>query len=297
MTDERADNGVISEGAAPSRKVERLFTIAAAILGSFAVHSVLLLIVLVLNRYVLNPDNSLQRIELTRKTALTANIEENRIIPEQSSSQTVDLLDKTERITRVEHPVLTPPDIAPDIESVEEIVPEELLPQRPEIFDLDRLPESGDDSESEDRSSILGAERLAGVGGDSGAGILGSGGGIGGGVDDMGGKLGGRGIPRDILLVWVIDSSPSMFDKIDQLKTRIGPLFNQFNKEQPDRVLMAVVAFDSRPELILEKPTGKTGDVLNAMEEVKQRGEEEAKKAALAYLKTGKVPPGPALKT
>ncbi|MFH1551075.1 MAG: vWA domain-containing protein [Planctomycetota bacterium] len=292
MTNERTDNGVISEGAAPSRKVERLFTIAAAILGSLAVHSVFLLVVLVLNRYVLNADTSLQRIELTRRTALTANIEENRIIPEQSGSKTVDLLNKTERITSVEHPALKPPDIMPDIEPVEEIVPEELLPRRPEIFELDRLPDPGEESEREDRNAILGAERLAGVGGDSGAGIFGSGGGIGGGIDDMGGQLGGRGIARDILLVWVIDSSPSMSNKIDQLKTRIGPLFNQFNDEQPDRVLMAVVAFDSRSQLILEKPTGKTGDVLNAMEEVKQMGEEEAKKAALAYLNTGRVPPG-----
>jgi len=292
MTDKRTNNGIISEEEAPSRKVERVFTVAAAILGSLAVHSVFLLIVLVLNRYVLNPDTSLQRIELIRRAALTANIEENRIIPEQSSSKTVDLLNKTERITSVKHPPLKPPDIAPDIESVEEIVPEELLPQRPEIFDLDRLPDPGDDSELEDRSAILGAERLAGVGGDSGAGILGSGGGISGGTDDMGGKLGGRGISRDILLVWVIDSSPSMSKKIDQLKTRIGPLFKLLNDEQPDKVLMAVVAFDSRPELLLEKPTDKTGDVLNAMEEVKQRGEEEAKKAALAYLKTGRVPPG-----
>ncbi len=290
MTGERTNNGVTSEAAAPSRKVERLFTIAAAILGSLAVHSVFLLLVLVLNRYILNPDSSLQRIELTRRTALRANIERNRRIPELSNSKTVKLLQKTEKIIGVKHPALKPPDIKPCIVPVEEIVPEELLPRRPDIYELDRLPEPGEDSEREDRSAILGAERLAGVGVGSDGGILGGRGGIGGGLDDMSRNLGGEGIFRDILLVWVIDSSPSMSDKIDQMKTRIGPLFKLLNDEQPDRVLMAVVAFDSRPQLILEKPTDKTGDVLNAMKEVMQMGEEKAKKAALAYLKTGRVP-------
>ena len=90
---------------------------------------------------------------------------------------------------------------------------------------------------------------------------------------------------KDILLVWVVDASPSLYDKIEMLKSRIQPLFDALNKENPKKLDMTVVSFDNKPELLLKEPTADPQAVMQAMDGLKERSFAEFKKKALAKIK------------
>ena len=89
---------------------------------------------------------------------------------------------------------------------------------------------------------------------------------------------------KDILLVWLMDASASLHDKIEMLKGRVQPLFDTLNKENPKKLDMTVVSFDVSPKLELAAPTSDPTAVALAMDTIKERTFNKFKKKALEKI-------------
>jgi hypothetical protein len=95
---------------------------------------------------------------------------------------------------------------------------------------------------------------------------------------------------KDLLLVWLVDASASLYDKIGMLKGRVQPLFDTLNKENPKKLDMTVVSFDSSTKLELAAPTADPAAITLAMDTIKERSFNRFKKKALEKIAKPDLP-------
>ncbi len=265
-------------------KKQMTYFALAAVLGSVAFHAILLLGGIIMERFF-GPD------EASRTVLLRTIVE-----PADKTLKNIDLdsrslVDTLEKMRGEPLKFINILETTPDVEPPAGAVPTDIMPKQPEVIEAGMLPDIGGTTGEDDRRAILGTERVVGISGETKAGFIGSGTGVGSAVGNMGEGLGRLAGGSDILLVWLLDSSPSMRSKIDQLTQRIRPLFKSLNAGRKDRMLMTVIAFDSKPVRILEKPTDSPAEIIKAFREVKKRGIEKQKQAVLYYLKHKAVHP------
>ena len=138
--------------------------------------------------------------------------------------------------------------------------------------------------------------RMEGFGESRGSGdILGGAGGIGSPGSSLGAKLEKDFKNKDILLVWLVDSSPSLFDQVDMLKGQIKPLFDRLNKYSPGRLSMTVISYGERAEPALEKPTRDPAAVMAALAAIKKKSYQRVKQKALARYRNPRAKVAPSV--
>ena len=129
-----------------------------------------------------------------------------------------------------------------------------------------------------------------GFGDDRGpGGILGGTGGIGSAGSSFGSGLAQDFKHKDLLLVWLVDSSPSLLGQIDTLKGQISPLFDRLSKLSPGRLQMTVVSYGVKAELLLENPVTNPAAVTAALDEIRKRNLKKFKERVLARYRNPEV--------
>jgi hypothetical protein len=148
------------------------------------------------------------------------------------------------------------------------------------------------------RPEELGGPMASGFGGGRGSG----GGGVVGGtgnIESTGRVFGSRMAEgfkgKDVLLVWVVDGSASLYDKMEKLKGQVQPLFDSMNKENPKKLDMTVVSFEDKPQLLIQEPTADAAPVIKAFDAVKQTSFKKLTEKTLARIANPRAtfPPTP----